>query len=76
MEPANWARTYPRLRRNIRELVELGCEVTTPPHFDRPPSRRHRTGGPVGRGQAVIVGESSPEWLGPLPPSKDHHPLL
>jgi hypothetical protein len=40
MSGPNWARTYPRLQRNIAELREHGCEVTEPSDFDKPPARR------------------------------------
>lgn len=62
MSAANWARTYPRLMRNIEELRELDCQVVTPPDFDKPPSKRLRTGGVV-TGVAVILGEHGPEVL-------------
>lgn len=38
--PANWARTYKRLERNIAELRALECEVITPPRFDVHPELR------------------------------------
>jgi len=70
MEPANWARTLPRLERNIAELRELGCQVTLPPDFRLPPSRRGRH---IGRVEiAVIHRESGPELL----LDRGHHPLL
>lgn len=40
MSAPNWKRTYGRLLRNIAELRELGCEVTTPENFDKPPTKR------------------------------------
>jgi hypothetical protein len=72
MEPANWARTLPRLERNIAELEELGCRVVRPPDFQLPPSRRRKfkQGGPV-NGPAVLIGEHGPELLldrGQYPP--------
>lgn len=38
--PANWAKTYRRLMRNVVELREQGVEITLPDQFEKAPYLR------------------------------------
>lgn len=73
MSAPNWARTVKRAERLAAELRKLDVQVTFPPNFHLPPSKRYaqQAQEPI-TGTAVKLTEHGPE----LHVARGRHPLL